>query len=215
MLSDSVSSYLQLLWRRHDEEEHAHLAALVACRRKRSAQVSVLLVVFFRLSLKMTRSFALLSTPKSLQLRILLRAMELLKPGGRLVYSTCSFNPIENEAVVSAALNKNSSFSIVDVSSSLPILNRRPGMLEWKAAFDKDTKICATYKEFLASGEVKEEIKEKITESLWPKGNEKELGIEKWCVLSPILLLAIPCTVLRLVFVAVEDSSLLSASLHY
>lgn len=43
----------------------------------------------------------------SLQLRILLRAMDLLKPGGRLVYSTCSFNPIENESVVGSALRKN------------------------------------------------------------------------------------------------------------
>jgi multisite-specific tRNA:(cytosine-C5)-methyltransferase len=39
-----------------------------------------------------------------LQLRILLRAIQSLKYGGRLVYSTCSYNPIENEAVVSAAL---------------------------------------------------------------------------------------------------------------
>lgn len=28
----------------------------------------------------------------------------MLKPGGRVVYSTCSINPIEDEAVVSAAL---------------------------------------------------------------------------------------------------------------
>lgn len=40
-----------------------------------------------------------------LQLRILLRAMAMLAPNGRIVYSTCSLNPIENEAVLAAALN--------------------------------------------------------------------------------------------------------------
>lgn len=36
----------------------------------------------------------------TLQLRIALRACELLRVGGRLVYSTCTFNPVEDEAVV-------------------------------------------------------------------------------------------------------------------
>jgi multisite-specific tRNA:(cytosine-C5)-methyltransferase len=49
-------------------------------------------------------------------MRILKRAIQLLKPGGRAVYSTCSLNPIENEAVVSNVLADNPgkrSFSII------------------------------------------------------------------------------------------------------
>jgi len=40
------------------------------------------------------------------QLRLLSRGLHLLRPGGRLAYSTCSLNPIENEAVVAAALHR-------------------------------------------------------------------------------------------------------------
>lgn len=42
----------------------------------------------------------------SLQRNLLLRGMYLLPPGGLLVYSTCSLNPVENEAVVHSALMK-------------------------------------------------------------------------------------------------------------
>lgn len=41
------------------------------------------------------------------QLGILSRGLDLLKVGGRLVYSTCSLNPIEDEAVVAAALKRH------------------------------------------------------------------------------------------------------------
>eukprot|EP00929_Paragymnodinium_shiwhaense_P006778 TRINITY_DN110737_c0_g1_i1.p1 TRINITY_DN110737_c0_g1~~TRINITY_DN110737_c0_g1_i1.p1 ORF type:complete len:915 (-),score=192.49 TRINITY_DN110737_c0_g1_i1:235-2928(-) len=40
------------------------------------------------------------------QLQILCKGLHMLKPGGRLSYSTCSMNPMENEAVVAAALMK-------------------------------------------------------------------------------------------------------------
>lgn len=40
------------------------------------------------------------------QVRILVRALQMLKAGGRVVYSTCSMNPVENEAVVASAIER-------------------------------------------------------------------------------------------------------------
>lgn len=39
-----------------------------------------------------------------LQLRIALHGARLMRVGARMVYSTCTFNPIEDEAVVAALL---------------------------------------------------------------------------------------------------------------
>lgn len=68
-----------------------------------------------------------------IQIRITLRACELLRIGGRIVYSTCSFNPVEDEAVVADVLRRTKgSMRLVDVSNELPELKRQAGLHSWR-----------------------------------------------------------------------------------
>jgi multisite-specific tRNA:(cytosine-C5)-methyltransferase len=73
-----------------------------------------------------------------LQKNILRRGVELLSPGGRIIYSTCSMNPVENEAIVADALRHfgPTVLELIDVSAELPLLKRRNGLVSWKV---KDT----------------------------------------------------------------------------
>ena len=50
------------------------------------------------------------------QKHILSHAVKLLAPGGRLVYSTCTFAPCENEGVVDDLLNANPDLFLADTS---------------------------------------------------------------------------------------------------
>lgn len=52
-----------------------------------------------------------------MQRQILKASAELLKPGGILVYSTCSIGPDENSEVVKDFLNKNDSFELSNIPS--------------------------------------------------------------------------------------------------
>ncbi len=54
----------------------------------------------------------------ALQMKILNNAAKQLKPGGILVYSTCSIEPEENELQVNRFLSENSGFSLEDFTLS-------------------------------------------------------------------------------------------------
>jgi 16S rRNA (cytosine967-C5)-methyltransferase len=54
-----------------------------------------------------------------LQRELLDRASELVKPGGRLVYATCSLLPAENEQQVAAFLERHPRFAQVDIAEIL------------------------------------------------------------------------------------------------
>lgn len=62
------------------------------------------------------------------QRKILSRAVDLLKPGGRLVYSTCTYDPEENEAQVNNLLNQYENIEIVDSKVPGPW---QPGIEKW------------------------------------------------------------------------------------
>ena len=61
------------------------------------------------------------------QLEILTSAAKMLAPGGRLVYSTCTFAPAENEGVISRFLMSHEEFSVASVDA--PWFS--PGRPEW------------------------------------------------------------------------------------
>lgn len=61
------------------------------------------------------------------QQEILRSAAKMLRPGGRLVYSTCTFSPEENEGTISQFLHEHPDFSIEPVSASW----FSPGRPDW------------------------------------------------------------------------------------
>ena len=62
------------------------------------------------------------------QAEILDCAAEMLKPGGRLVYSTCTFAPTENEGSISRFLERHPEFSILPVEKKDGMM---PGVPAW------------------------------------------------------------------------------------
>merc|ERR1712059_143709 len=70
-----------------------------------------------------------------IQYRIAKRGLELLEVGGKLAYSTCSLNPIEDEAVLARLLQETGdSVRLVEIRDKLPGLVCSPGLQTWVCA---------------------------------------------------------------------------------
>lgn len=118
----------------------------------------------------------------STQLAILKRSLELVKVGGVVCYSTCSLNPVENEAVVAAALTAfRGTVELLEITGLADWKYRR-GVSAWKVATyveeaagakladnDDDEEETPkltwykTYEDAVAAGQMKEALP-----SMWP-----------------------------------------------
>jgi NOL1/NOP2/sun family putative RNA methylase len=74
------------------------------------------------------------------QKKLVNRGFDMLDDGGTLVYSTCTFAPEENEAVIDFLLAKNDNAQVADID--VPIVHSK-GVMEWNGVqFNENAKRC-------------------------------------------------------------------------
>lgn len=122
------------------------------------------------------------------QQEILICAASMLRPGGRIVYSTCTFAPEENEGTVSHFLEEHPEFHMVEVplyegmSPARPEWTKHPakdlqfgirlfphklqGEGHFLAVLEKDGKVSKEYKGYCANGPQKSLSEKDIREYL-------------------------------------------------
>lgn len=98
-----------------------------------------------------TKSEADIASLADLQARLLDRAADLVKPGGRLVYSTCSLEPEEGEAQIAALLRRRP-----DLARDPVRPDEAPGLVE---AIDSDGAL-------------------RVTPDLWPAEEARLAGLD-------------------------------------
>eukprot|EP00397_Hematodinium_sp_SG-2012_P014093 GEMP01014323.1.p1 GENE.GEMP01014323.1~~GEMP01014323.1.p1 ORF type:complete len:734 (+),score=185.53 GEMP01014323.1:245-2203(+) len=104
------------------------------------------------------------------QLDILKRGLEMLEVGGRLVYSTCSFNPIENEAVIASMLSRFENIKLLEAPTHVPVKST-PAMKTWRVPKPdgKGTEFYDTY------ADVPEQWRKLVVPTMFPDGSTDHL----------------------------------------
>ena len=119
-----------------------------------------------------------------LQLQILKKGINLLKIGGIISYSTCSLNPIENEAVVAEIMrnySKNGELEILDVKNAFKDTGIIPhdGLDNWTVMIeDKEDKNKLNVIKDI-NDKLFLENKNIISESCFAQNDIKNFGLEK------------------------------------
>jgi 16S rRNA (cytosine967-C5)-methyltransferase len=65
-----------------------------------------------------------------LQIRLLQQAADCVRPEGRCIYSTCSIEPAENEAIVAEFLRRNPEWAMDEEKTTLPSWGAR--LCNWR-----------------------------------------------------------------------------------
>lgn len=81
------------------------------------------------------------ATFAKLQREIVLEALKMLKPGGMLVYSTCTFHPEENEQTVQFMLNHCPQLHLLDIPSYSGFAKGRPELAGGNPELEKCVRI--------------------------------------------------------------------------
>lgn len=109
-----------------------------------------------------------------IQYQVLKRGLELLEVGGKLVYSTCTFNPMEDESVIHRMLvDAQESVELEEIN--LPGLNYCKGLSTWMPC----TRDLVSYNNF---EELPERWRTTIRPNMFPPSKEdaQKFHLDKW-----------------------------------
>lgn len=134
------------------------------------------------------------------QKEILANASRLVRPGGYIIYSTCTYSLNENEMVIDDFLSKYENFSLVPVKPNLQAVTR--GGVSFEGAKSSDLSLTRRFYPHISEGEgqfialLKRSEKAVKMQSILYKDASKPLSREESRIISEFFsesLLATPC----------------------